>query len=368
MSEPLVLGVSEFVAVFNQTISYAYPSITIEGELSSLRVSKNRWLYFDLKDDESSVKFFGTVYQLPGPLEDGMVLRVTGTPQLHPRFGFSINVQSIQLAGEGTIKKAAKLLESKLRAEGLFDPSRKRSLPYPPSSIGLITSGQSAAYADFIKIINARWQGLDIKLFDVQVQGQDSPTQIAQAFEYFNSHAEPPEVLVITRGGGSADDLQAFNTEQVVRAVAASRIPTVVAIGHEVDMSLAELAADMRASTPSNAAELLVPDKKHELIQLKSLRTQLSDSLQQTLRHARQQLRNFSEQSLLHLTQLVSAQRQMLSSHQVLLNAMNPSNVLKRGYALVRKNGKLVRSANSVKPGDNVYIQIADGQFGAEVK
>jgi exodeoxyribonuclease VII large subunit len=158
----LELSVSQFVALHNHVLEYTMPTVTIIGELSSFRVSKNRWVYFDLKDDEASVKFFGTVYQLTGPLEDGMMLRVQGTPRVHPQFGFSITVTSIQLAGEGTIRRAFDLLQQKLAGEGLFDQARKRELPYPPERIGVIASKESAAYADFMKILSARWGGVDI--------------------------------------------------------------------------------------------------------------------------------------------------------------------------------------------------------------
>src|SRR5262249_23678661 len=157
----------EFVAVCNQTLEYAYPHVTVTGELANFRISKNRWVYFDLKDDEACVRFFGTVYQLPGPLEDGMTLAVSGVPRLHPLYGFSINVLSMRPTGEGSIKKAAQLLEAKLTQEGLFDPQRKRALPYPPTHIGLITSAESAAYRDFIKVLGERWGGVRISLIDV---------------------------------------------------------------------------------------------------------------------------------------------------------------------------------------------------------
>ncbi len=218
-------------------------------------------MYFDLKDDESSVKFFGTVYALPGPLEDGMVVRVSGSPRLHPQYGFSVNYTNIQPVGEGSLRKAADLLAAKLEKEGLFAPERKRALPYPPGRVALITAGGSAAYADFVKILNARWRGVAVEHFDVLVQGEQAPGQIVSAIAAANALAAVPDVLVLTRGGGSAEDLAAFSTEPVVRAVAGSRVPTLVAIGHEVDFSLAELAADRRASTPSNAAELLTPDR-----------------------------------------------------------------------------------------------------------
>src|SRR6266404_7384243 len=184
--DDIILSPSDFVSLLNQTLEVAYPSVTIEGELSNFRVSKNRWLYFDLHDEQASVKFFGTVYNLPGPLEDGLKIRVVGSPRMHPRFGFSVNVSSISPVGEGSIKKAAQLLQAKLTAEGLFDSARKRLLPATPETIGLITAGNSAAYADFIKILNERWGGVEVQLADVYVQGAQAPAQIVQAIEYFN--------------------------------------------------------------------------------------------------------------------------------------------------------------------------------------
>lgn len=361
-------SVSEFVAVLNQTLEYAYPNVVVSGELANFRVSKNRWVYFDLKDEGATVRFFGTVYQLPGPLEDGMVVAVRGVPRLHPQYGFSVTAQSIQPVGEGSIKKAAKLLEAKLAAEGLFDEDRKRRLPYPPTHIGLITSAESAAYRDFVKIMNARWGGLRITLIDVQVQGEASPLQVVQAIEHFNRMAVPPEVLVVTRGGGSAEDLQAFSTEQVTRAVAASRIPTLVAIGHEVDISLAELAADQRASTPSNAAELLVPDRKAILESLHLHRERLAHFAGRVLHDAREGLR--IERETLHgsVEQLVVQSGQQLALRKQLLTAFSPQAALERGYALVRHGQKYIRSGYDVAVGDELTLQMADANLTAAIK
>lgn len=363
----LELGVSDFVALVNQTLEFAYPSVTINGELANLRVSKGKWLYFDLKDDRSSVKFFGTVYHLPGPLEDGMLLRVRGTPRLHNLYGFSVNVQSIQPAGEGSIRKAAQLLAAKLQAEGLFDPGRKRTLPYPPQRIGLITSAQSAAYADFIKILNARWGGVTVQLIDVQVQGEPAVQQIVKAIEQFNEEAVTPEVLVLIRGGGSAEDLAAFSTEQVTRAVAASRVPTLVAIGHEVDVSLAELAADVRASTPSNAAELLVPDRQQTLNMLSNSKRQLEQHMQGRLQATRQALKHQG----LQLGQITAAflkhQQLHVRGQLQLLSALSPASVLARGYAIVRRGSKVVRRADALMAGAIVNVELVDSEFDATV-
>ncbi len=367
-SETVELSVSGFVALLNQTLEYAYPSVVIIGELANFRVSKNRWVYFDLKDELATVKFFGTVYQLPGPLEDGMLLKVRGQPRLHNLYGFSVNVMSIQPAGEGSLRKAADLLQAKLAAEGLFDEDRKRPLPYPPASIGLVTSKQSAAYADFMKILQARWQGVDITLVDVQVQGEAAPGQIVEALEQLNAQAELPEAIIIVRGGGSTEDLAAFSTEQVTRAVAASRVPTLVAIGHEVDLSLAELAADRRASTPSNAAELLVPDREQVRTQLSASARHLNQLGQSRLQVLKTQLTQTKDELERQLRALVEQSRLSLQNHQRLLQALSPEAILQRGYAIVRQQGRAVRSVHDVSAGAIVDVQLADGHFGVAVQ
>jgi exodeoxyribonuclease VII large subunit len=364
----ITLGVSEFVALLNQTLEYAYPNVTVTGELANFRVSKNRWVYFDLKDETAMVRFFGSVYQLPGPLEDGMMVAVRGVPRLHPLYGFSVTAQHIQPVGQGAIKKAAELLQAKLAAEGLFDAERKRSLPYPPQHVGLITSGESAAYRDFIKILSARWGGVRVTLVDVQVQGEAAPEQVVQAITQFNQMATPPEILVITRGGGSAEDLQAFSTEQVTRAVAASRIPTVVAIGHEVDISLAELAADQRASTPSNAAELLVPDRKALLAHVRTHRERLRHSAERAVHDARAALALGRETLHDSAEQITIQAKQRLALKTSLLKAYDPQAALARGYALVRKGEAVIRSGHEVAKGDELVIQLADAHLTTNVK
>jgi exodeoxyribonuclease VII large subunit len=364
--DDLILSVSDFVAVFNQTLEYAYPSVTIVGELSNLRISKGRWVYFDLKDDHSSVKFFGTAQQLPGPLEDGLLLQVRGVPRLHNQFGFSVNVQFMTPVGEGSIQKAASLLEVQLSKEGLFDEDRKRPIPKPPDSIGLITSGESAAYQDFIKILNARWGGVHVSLADVQVQGEPATGQIIRAIEHFNAH-EKVDVLVLIRGGGSADDLAVFSSEQVTRAVAGSRTPTVVAIGHEIDISLAELAADLRASTPSNAAELLVPDRRHVASELKSTKDGLHHEIIGNIEYVRQQLLHSQDFLSQTVNAIVQSKHQWLTSTQALCEAFNPKSVISRGYAVVRTGGKVVSSVNDIEVAETMSVQLADGFFDSNV-
>lgn len=365
--EDVRLSVSEFVGLLNQSLEGAFPSVLIVGELANFRISKNRWVYFDLKDDTASVKFFGTVYQLSGPLEDGLMLQVRGLPRLHPLYGFSVTVQFMQPVGEGSLKKAAALLEAKLTAEGLFAPERKRPLPYPPRRVGLITSGESAAYHDFIKVSQQRWHGLEIQLADVQVQGDLAPAQLVAAIEYFNSQAEPVDVLVITRGGGSAEDLAAFSSEVVTRAVAASRIPTLVAIGHEVDISLAELAADQRASTPSNAAELLLPDRTREQAELQLRRRHLEEVWQHVVAGERQRLERVQQTMAAALQHLQRAIRLKLDLQRDLLRALSPQAALQRGYAIIRHDGRVVRSGKSLAAKASLNLELHDATLDAVV-
>ena len=364
----LVFGVSEFVAYVNQALESAFPFVTIEGEVSSFRVSKGKWVYFDLKDDTALVRCFTTVYGLHGPLEDGMMVRVSGSPRLHPLYNFTFNVQTVVAVGEGALRRQADLLRAKLEAEGLFDSNRKRSLPAVPRHIALIASEQSAAYADFIKIAKARWGGLTIDHFDVQVQGEAAAEQIVRALTAVNALSEIPEVVVLARGGGSAEDLASFNDERVVRAVATSRVPTLVAIGHEVDTALSELAADVRASTPSNAAELLLPDRDEEQRHVRAWQRELSGALNTFIVQKRQQLVGAQELLNRHLSAIFEAASEQIHAEGRLLAALDPHRPLEQGYALVHGASGLLRRSSGVQVGATIEVEFIDGSVVSEVK
>lgn len=346
-----------------------FPVVGVVGELSSFRISKGAWVYFDLKDETACVKFFGSVRQLPGPLEDGMRLEVLGRPYLHPRFGFSIQIMTIRPVGEGTIRKAQDVLMAKLQTEGLFEEARKRTLPYPPEKIVLITSKESAAYSDFNKIIAARWPKLTMKLIDVQVQGQDAPVQLVKAIEQANQLAEPFDALVMIRGGGSTDDLSAFSAEPVVRAVAASRMPTIVAIGHERDVSLSELAADQRASTPSNAAELLVPDQKAESARLENAANQLNTSISKRYEALVGEVNELDYAMANTLVRLYDRANDELSRREGVLRLLDPNLPLQRGFALVRSDqGRVIRRKEQAQTNDKLKITVSNGTIDARVE
>ncbi len=334
--EKVRLSVSDFIAVTNQTLEYAYPLVEIEGEVASFKVNQGKFVFFDIKDAGGSLGCFMTVWQLRTPIEDGMKVIVTATPKLTQWGKFSLTVKVVRPSGEGALKKSFEILKAKLDKEGLFAPERKRPLPAVPSHIAVISSTQAAGYADFVKILNDRWGGLRVEVAHVQVQGASAPDQIIRALNYFNSRDDLPEVVVIIRGGGSADDLSAFNDEQLVRAIAASRIPTLVGVGHEVDESLADMAADVRAATPSNAAQILVPDKSELIRAVKYQVRSLLPRVESAILRQSENIKSLLTEALEIISNKINSNLNQLANMRRVIAELNPETVLARGYALIR--------------------------------
>jgi exodeoxyribonuclease VII large subunit len=360
--------VSELIAIVNQTLEYAYPSVMVEGEVASFKVSKGKYIFFDLKDEEGVVNCFMMAYQLRHPLEDGMTVRLLAQPRLTPWGKFSLTVREVLPVGEGSIKRAFHLLKARLEKEGLFDELRKRPLPHIPRRIGLIASVESAGYVDFLKILDHRWGGIEVEVADVQVQGVSAAEQIIRAVDYFNQQAELPDALVIVRGGGSAEDLAVFNDEGLVRAVAGSRVPTLVGVGHEVDTSLADLAADVRAATPSNAAQLLVPDKNAMIAELAQREYRLFERIERRLEVMRHLISDAPQIMAARLDAAIVEHQRRLNHAVRELKHLDPKVVLQRGYAMIRHGKELVRgNAKHVKTGDVLTITLARAILEAEV-
>lgn len=327
-------SVSEFIDYVNQSLEYAYSSCTIEGEVSEMKTSQGKWVFFSLKDEGGSIDCFIPIWQLRIPIEDGMKVIVRGTPKVTNWGKFSFTIQAIQPVGQGNIKKSFELLKKKLEKEGLFDEAKKRPLPKDLTKIGVISSTQAAGYADFIKIINERWGGLEIQVCHTQVQGLVAPDQIIRALNYLNEHSEV-EAIAIIRGGGSADDLACFNDEKLVRAISASKIPVITGIGHEVDESLSDLAADVVASTPSNAAQMLTKDKKAEIRNLHDnisrISAQISSRIELLMNDAK--IRTLSISS--RILSVIESHEGRIKSTENILKSLNPENILKNGYAIL---------------------------------
>ena len=359
MSTAPTVSVSDFIALTNQTLEYAYPTISIEGEVAGFKVNQGKFVFFDIKDAGASVGCFMMLFNLRVPIEDGMKVIITASPKLTQWGKFSLTVKSIRPSGEGSLKKSFELLKEKLDKEGLFAPERKRQIPAVPKHIAVISSTQAAGYADFIKIINDRWGCVVVDVAHVQVQGEAAPDQMIRALKYFNSREVLPEVIVIIRGGGSADDLSAFNDELLVREIAASRVPTVVGVGHEIDESLADMAADVRAATPSNAAQLVVPDRQ-EMIRMTRSRVQsLLPRMERILADTRSQVRMAVEQAMGSIEARLDEQLQSLARTRRLLAELDPQRVLERGYAVIR---------GSAQVGSQITIETKRDIITAEVK
>lgn len=357
--ENVPISVSECIALINQTLDFAYPAVLIEGEISSFKVNKDKYVFFDIKDDSGTLGCFMMIYQLRIPIEDGMRVQVLASPKLTQWGKFSLTVRAVKPVGEGSIRRSFDILVAKLQKEGLFDESRKRSLPPMPSRIGVITSTQAAGYIDFQKILNDRWGGMQIMVANTQVQGLDAPAQIIRALDYFNQLSEPPEVIVIVRGGGSADDLSTFNDEPLVRAIAASRVPTLVGVGHEVDTTLADMAADVRAATPSNAAQILVPNRQDILDRNDNRLQQALLSTEHGLMQAFDHIDGRQQQALSSVAVSHERLSHLLEQQVRSLRHLNPDNVLKRGYALVRdSDGRVIKDQSGVKAGDIISIEL----------
>lgn len=333
---PPAFRVGEFIALTNQVLDGAFPLVEVEGEVASFKVNQGKFVFFDLKDETGSVGCFMMLFALRVPLEDGMRVVVRARPKLTQWGKFSLTVEQVRAVGEGALRRAYELLQAKLEKEGLFAPERKRPLPAMPRHIAVVSSMQSAGYADFMKIVTARWGGMQIDVAHVQVQGEAAADQMIRALDYINQQEQLPEVIVLIRGGGSADDLRAFNDERLVRAVAASRVPVLSGIGHEVDESLVDQAADVRASTPSNAAELLVPSRHDVRRGLHASIRQALGRMDHLVETARDRNRRALDEMLDVMEDGAAAQRHEFRRAQAVLEAFHPQHVLERGYAILR--------------------------------
>lgn len=350
-------SVSEAIAYINQTLEYAYPTITVEGEVSSFKVNQNKYVFFDIKDESGTLSCFMSVFQLRTQLEDGMKVKVVAQPKLTQWGRFSLTVRDVQPIGEGSLRRAFELLRAKLEKEGLFNPERKRTLPSLPDRIGVISSTTAAGYGDFTKIISERWGGVELIVAHTQVQGFEAPRQIIRALEHFNEMAEPVDAITIIRGGGSADDLSTFNDEPLVRAIAASRIPTIVGVGHEVDVTLADMVADVRAATPSNAAQILVPDKQEIDRQVRANVQSMVSAIGNLYTRQVQLVAEQRERLVSGINQVYRRAEDRYLQLAAVLRQLDPRTALKRGYALVFDEDHKPLNRQSLKVGDTITVE-----------
>lgn len=370
-------------------------NLFLRGEISNYKCYPSGHHYFSLKDAGGSIRcvmFRGNAFSLRFRPENGMKVIAQGRISAFPRDGtYQFYVNQMTVDGVGDLHVAFEQLKAKLLAEGLFDPSRKRPLPRYPHTIAIITSSAGAALRDMLRILRKRYPLCEVKLLPVRVQGEEAPGEIAAALAYANRY-RVADLIITGRGGGSIEDLWAFNDERVARAIAASELPVISAVGHEPDVTISDFVADLRAATPSNAAELAVPDQMELRQALAARQALLLTQMQKRLKQERGTLERLASSRVLKspinyindrrlqvdyvqhrltaaFSETVQRKHRRFASLTAKLDAMSPLKVLARGYSMASDGqGTLLRSVKQIKPGDRLTVRFADGSAAAVVE
>ena len=392
-----ILTVSEINGYIKNLLDsdFLLGGVFVKGELSNYKIYPSGHHYFTIKDSEGALRcvmFKSSAQKLRYRPESGMSAVAFGRISVYPRDGvYQLYVEQLMTDGVGELYYAYEQLKEKLQKEGLFDAGRKKPLPKYPSAIAVITSSAGAAAHDIMSVLKSRWPLTKIHMLPVRVQGVEAPPEICAAIKYANAK-KLADVIITGRGGGSIEDLWAFNDEKVVRAIAASEIPVISAVGHEPDVTLSDFAADVRAATPSNAAEIAVPDivevfekinmlevRKLQAIRgkLRMLRGRLGEiSNKRVMRHPKNYIENKrlqTDRTLNKMIQLMRGKiyksREKFTKLSASLSAMDPHKVLSRGYAIAQfPDGKVIKGKRDVKPGDNITVKFNDGEISCIVE
>ena len=393
---PRPVSVSELTGHIKAILEGTFPSICVEGEVSDLTRPRSGHIYFTLKDEHSQIRgviWRSTAARMKTQLKEGQSVLCFGDVEVYGARGtYSLVVRKVQTQGLGPLQQAFLELKQKLNAEGLFAAERKRALPRFPKRLGVVTSPSGAAIRDFLKAASQRWPGVEILIIPTLVQGQGASDSIAEAIRAAEQVSPALDALVVTRGGGSLEDLWCFNEEPVVRAVAQCRIPTVSAVGHEVDITLCDLAADVRALTPTDGATCVLPDRDLVVRSLNDMRARLDRTARNTINTRQNRLNALQTRSILkrphelvqrrfrQLDELDARGRKAMFTRMELnkaklakaaatLSALSPLNVLARGYSVtLDSNDNTIQKPNQVKPGDIIRSRLEHGDIESEVK
>ncbi|MFH0887964.1 MAG: exodeoxyribonuclease VII large subunit [Planctomycetota bacterium] len=411
-----ILTVSELSEQIKSCLEKTIGAVWVSGQVSNLRQPVSGHLYFSIKDESSQIRcvlFDSTRRVLKFRIQDGLDIIIFGRVSVYKKSGdYQIIVDSAEPKGIGALQIAFEQLKKQLESEGLFDESRKKPIPFLPNTIGIVTSISGAALQDILNIIDRRFPTVHIIIYPVKVQGGGAKEEISQAIDDF-SHLSylsarggsaygtgqqekdcyRPDVLIVGRGGGSAEDLWAFNEEIVARAISRSGIPVISAVGHEIDYTIADMVADKRALTPSEAAEIVLPIKSELIERLEHLHQKLIDSLhyqieaskakldglnksygwqtpQNKIREYYQRLDELSDKLTNYLKQKIETSSLIISNKAARLNNLSPLNVLSRGYSITRlkRNNQILKSVKQVNIGEDIITQLTDGQIKSTVK
>jgi exodeoxyribonuclease VII large subunit len=389
-----ILTVTQLTVQIKNLLEGNFPDIWVEGEISNLSIPQSGHAYFTLKDEQSqirSVLFRSSQRFLKFTLQHGMQVICRGRVSVYePRGEYQLIVDYIEPKGIGALQLAFEQLKAKLEKEGLFDLDHKRPLPLLPQRIGMITSPTGAAIRDMLRVIKRRHPKMHILIYPVPVQGIEAAPGIVEAIQYFNQ-GQNVDVMIVGRGGGSLEDLWAFNEEAVARAIYASKIPVISAVGHETDYTIADFVADLRAPTPSAAAEMVVKSEESFREFISSLESGLIKSIRQQIDLTRASLREFTrllgdprrllEQYVQRVDELtgrlatglrhhVRRDRALLTALTAGLDHLNPLGILSRGYSVTRKlpEGAILKDASNVRPGDLLNTKLHIGEIVSRVE
>lgn len=370
-------------------------ALTVRGEISNYKAYPSGHHYFSLKDETGTLKcvmFKGSAIRLRFKPQNGMKVVAMGRVSVYPRDGvYQLYVTAMAPDGVGDLHVAFEALKEKLYKEGLFDSASKKPIPAYPRKIALVTSPVGAAVRDMLRILKARWPMAKVILFPVRVQGAEASGEISRAIEFANVYDDEIDLIIAGRGGGSSEDLWCFNEEAVARAIYRSEIPVISAVGHEPDVTISDFVADLRAATPSNAAELAVPDQEDVLDGLKQIAARLRQQTQRELTLGRARLARFEASRVLtdpmriveerrllldsvskhmenNFVQRLSTEKTRVATAAAKMDALSPLKVLGRGYSMAQKSGKIVTSAQELKPEDKFELQLQDGLVPCQVR
>lgn len=395
-NSPNVVSVSQLTRSIKYNLNNQFPSVWVEGEISGMTQPSSGHVYLNLKDKQAQIN--GIIWRsdaenLKFDLRNGLHVVCRGGVDVYPQRGtYQLIIRQIQPKGVGELELAFRQLHAKLSREGLFDPAHKKSLPSIPRHIAVVTSPTGAAIRDFLQVLTRRWRSIRVTIVPVKVQGPGAAEEIAAGVRLCNHLAAELDAIVVTRGGGSVEDLWSFNEEVVVRAIHASKIPVVSGVGHEIDVTLSDLVADVRALTPSEAAERLVPNYNDVVGMLEAMQQRMSRVAVGRLENAHQQLHALASRPC--LTQPLERVRQAameldaiearigLAAKQKLKNAsslltelaarldnISPLSVLARGYSLTTNDqGVLVTDCESVATGDTITTRVGNGRITSVVR
>jgi exodeoxyribonuclease VII large subunit len=389
-----ILTVTQLTRQIKNLLEGSFPDVWVEGEISNLRAPQSGHTYFTLKDEESQIRavlFRSSQKNLKFTLQHGMQVICRGRVSVYdPRGEYQIVIEYIEPKGVGALQKAFEELKERLAKEGLFDLDRKKPLPLLPRRIGIVTSPTGAAIRDMLRVIRRRHPRMEILIYPVPVQGADAAPAIVEAIGYFNREKKV-DVMIIGRGGGSLEDLWAFNEEAVARAIHASKIPVISAVGHETDYAISDFVADLRAPTPSAAAEMVVQSEESFREHISSLGTGLVRSMRRQIEVLRASLREKMrvlvdprrrlEQNVQRVDELVGRlatgvghhlrrDRALLASLAAGLDHLNPLGILSRGYSITKKlpAGAILKDASDAKPGDMLSTRLHKGEVVSRVE